>query len=108
MRFQATFPGGLRVSRAARGTCVALLSGVLLAATVTAASADEYVSGYYRSNGAHVDGYYRTDADGYAGNNYSHDGNYNPHTGRYGTHRDGVSSTRRSLGRGSSSHRTAS
>ena len=79
-------PGKQRSS--ARRAAAAVLVGAALAVSVTPASADEYVSGYYRSNGTYVGGYHRTDADGLSGNNYSHYGNYNPYTQRYGTHRD--------------------
>jgi hypothetical protein len=48
---------------------------------VSAAKADEYVNGYYRSNGTYVNGYYRSSPDGNPYNNYSFPGNYNPYTG---------------------------
>lgn len=51
----------------------------------SAALADTYVNGYYRSNGTYVKPHYRTYSDGYTYNNYSYRGNYNPHTGNYGT-----------------------
>ena len=44
-------------------------------------SADEYVSGYYRSNGTYVNAYYRSSPDGNPYNNYSFPGNTNPYTG---------------------------
>jgi len=44
--------------------------------------ADEWVNGYYRSDGSYVTGHYRSDPDGNTSNNYSYPGNYNPYTGR--------------------------
>lgn len=47
-------------------------------------SEDVYVHGYTRKNGTHVNGYYRTRANGTQRDNYSTEGNYNPHTGKWG------------------------
>jgi hypothetical protein len=63
------------------------LGKIVLAAavTLTAASpcrADEYVHGYYRSNGTYVQPYFRSDPDGNPYNNYSYPGNLNPYTGQ--------------------------
>jgi hypothetical protein len=63
------------------------LGRIVLAAavTLTAASpsrADEYVHGYYRSNGTYVQPYFRSDPDGNPYNNYSYPGNLNPYTGQ--------------------------
>jgi hypothetical protein len=63
------------------------LGKIVLAAavTLTAASpsrADEYVHGYYRSNGTYVQPYSRSDPDGNPFNNYSYPGNLNPYTGQ--------------------------
>ena len=41
-----------------------------------------YVSGYLKSNGTYVSGYYRTCPDSRPYNNYSFPGNYNPNSGR--------------------------
>ena len=41
-----------------------------------------YVSGYLKSNGTYVSGYYRTCRDSRPYNNYSFPGNYNPNSGR--------------------------
>lgn len=46
---------------------------------------DVWVEGYTRKNGTRVDGYYRTEPDGYINNNWSTQGNVNPHTGKRGT-----------------------
>jgi hypothetical protein len=58
-------------------------------ATVTAGTeasrADEYVSGYYRSNGTYVQPYMRSSPDNSVFNNYSYEGNLNPYTGQVGS-----------------------
>lgn len=56
---------------------IGLLSGFLLA--------DQYVHGYTRSNGTHVDGYYRSSPNNTVGDNFSTKGNVNPYTGQEGT-----------------------
>jgi len=54
---------------------------------VRTASAQEYVHGYYRSNGTYVAPYYRSEPDGTVTDNYSYEGNVNPYTGEVGTNR---------------------
>ena len=49
------------------------------------ASADQYVHGYYRSNGTYVQPYYRSSPNGTVTDNYSYRGNTNPHTGSIGS-----------------------
>lgn len=49
--------------------------------------ADEYVNGYYRSDGTYVQGYYRSSPNGTVQDNYSYEGNVNPYTGEVGTNR---------------------
>jgi hypothetical protein len=49
------------------------------------ARADDYVQGYYRSNGTYVAPYYRTHADHNFYNNYRTYPNINPYTGQIGT-----------------------
>ncbi len=44
-----------------------------------------YVKSYTRADGGYVSGHYRTVADGYSGNNWSHAGNVNPFTGTVGS-----------------------
>jgi opacity protein-like surface antigen len=62
-----------------------LLVAILLAALAAGVlSADQWVSGYYRSNGTYVSGYYRSDPDNSFWNNYSSWGNTNPYTGERG------------------------
>jgi len=56
-----------------------------LGAFISAAHADTYVRGHYRSDGTYVQPHYRTKPDSYQFNNYSHQGNVNPYTGRVGT-----------------------
>lgn len=46
------------------------------------ALADEYVHGYTRKDGTHVDSYRRSAPDSRLDNNYGYPGNYNPNTGR--------------------------
>lgn len=48
---------------------------------VSTVLADQYVNGYYKSNGTYVNGYYRSNPDGNPYNNYSFPGNTNPYTG---------------------------
>lgn len=43
-----------------------------------------WVNGYYRSNGTHVKGHYRTAPNHTVNDNYSTEGNVNPHTGQKG------------------------
>lgn len=59
-----------------------------IATSIAAASADEYVHGYTRSDGTPVQGYYRSDPNGTTSDNYSHEGNTNPYTGQRGYHTD--------------------
>jgi hypothetical protein len=47
--------------------------------------ADQYVNGYYRSNGTYVQGYNRSSSNYTQYDNYSTKGNYNPYTGQAGT-----------------------
>lgn len=60
-------------------TAIAQLSGTGSNSSV------EYVSGYTKSNGTTVQGYYRTKANSYNLDNFSAKGNYNPYTGNTGT-----------------------
>ena len=55
--------------------------------SATAANAQQYTNGYYRSNGTYVQGYYHSAPNGYRGDNYSSYGNTNPYTGARGTRR---------------------
>ena len=57
---------------------------VFLISTATMSFSDEYVNGYYRSNGTYVSSYYRTSPNSTTSDNYSYQGNYNPYTGKYG------------------------
>ena len=58
---------------------------VFLLAIPAVAHADEYVQGYYRSNGTYVQPYMRSSPDGNPYNNFSARGNVNPYTGQPGT-----------------------
>lgn len=53
----------------------------------SAADAQVYVRGHYRSNGTYVQPHYRSNPDGNVWNNWSTYGNTNPYTGRVGTYR---------------------
>jgi hypothetical protein len=46
------------------------------------ASADVWVNGYYKKNGTHVQGYWRSSPDSDPTNNFSYPGNVNPYTGK--------------------------
>jgi hypothetical protein len=48
------------------------------------ASADDWVSGYTRSDGTYVQGHFRSNPNSYQFDNYSAEGNRNPYTGEYG------------------------
>lgn len=58
------------------------LIGALVVLFASALFADEYVRGYYRSDGTYVPGYYRSSPDRKPYNNYSFPGNVNPYTGK--------------------------
>jgi len=57
----------------------------LLVMFVTPVLGDEYVQGYYRSNGTYVQPYVRSSPNGTVRDNYSYKGNVNPSTGAVGT-----------------------
>jgi hypothetical protein len=65
---------------------LAVLLISMLSLSITA-FADQYVNGYYRSDGTYVNGYYRTDPNDTTEDNYSHQGNVNPYTGHRGCHK---------------------
>lgn len=62
-----------------------LILAILLASASINAAADQYVNGYFKSNGTYVDGHYKSDNNGYKYDNYSTQGNVNPYTGQAGT-----------------------
>ena len=47
--------------------------------------ADEYVNGYYKSNGTYVDSYMKSSPNNTKSDNFSTYGNVNPYTGQAGT-----------------------
>lgn len=53
--------------------------------TISTVHADEYVSGYTRSDGTYVSGYYRSSPNDTVTDNYSYEGNHNPYTGTEGS-----------------------
>jgi hypothetical protein len=61
-----------------------LLLGLAVVMFATPAFADVWVKGHYRSDGTWVPGYWKTDPNGTAEDNYSQYPNYNPHTGSLG------------------------
>jgi len=63
-----------------------ILAAIAAVAVSSSAMADTYVRGHMRNNGTYVQPHYRSNADGWSGNNYSTRGNVNPYTGRSGTH----------------------
>lgn len=64
---------------------IAATIAAITAAGPNVAHADEYVSGYYRSNGTYVQPYMRSSPDNSVYNNYSYKGNLNPYTGQVGS-----------------------
>jgi hypothetical protein len=60
---------------------------VCLVFFATVAFADQYVHGYTRSNGTHVQPYYRSSPNGTVTDNFSYKGNINPYTGAIGSNR---------------------
>ncbi|PLY10356.1 MAG: hypothetical protein C0626_05065 [Arcobacter sp.] len=61
-----------------------LIIFILLLVNITL-FADQYVNGYYKSNGTYVKGYYRSSPNGTKSDNFSTYGNTNPYTGEKGT-----------------------
>jgi hypothetical protein len=61
------------------------------------AQADEFVRGYFRSNGTYVAPHYRSSPDGNFFNNWSTYPNINPYTGQMGTRLTPPSSSRSTL-----------
>ncbi|MFY4803604.1 hypothetical protein ACOTWC_05965 [Aliarcobacter butzleri] len=57
---------------------------VLLCASINL-FADNYVNGYYKSNGTYVNGYTRSSSNSTKSDNFSTYGNVNPYTGKEGT-----------------------
>ena len=49
-----------------------LAAAIMVAGTISVASADVYVRGYTRSNGTYVAPHFRTNPDGVKWNNYSY------------------------------------
>ena len=47
--------------------------------------ADQYVNGYYKSNGTYVQPHHRSNSNSTTSDNYSTYGNTNPYTGEKGT-----------------------
>ena len=62
-----------------------LFIAILFVAANSFAQTSTYVSGYTKSNGTYVQGYYRTTPNSTRVDNYSTIGNRNPYTGSIGT-----------------------
>jgi hypothetical protein len=60
-----------------------IMLAVLMAAS-SACIADEFVSGYVRSDGTYVQPHFRSSPNSYKFDNYSSQGNSNPYTGQRG------------------------
>lgn len=58
---------------------------VVLMLSALPSAADQYVSPHVRSDGAYVQGYYRSNPNATSLDNYSTRGNVNPYTGQAGT-----------------------
>jgi hypothetical protein len=57
---------------------------IAVMAVLTAALADQWVNGYYRSDGTYVQGYMRSEPDNKYWNNWSSSGSTNPYTSEKG------------------------
>lgn len=60
-------------------------AALIMALFVSTAHADNYVSGYTKSNGTYVAPHFRSSQDNSYNNNWSVKGNTNPYTGQAGT-----------------------
>lgn len=65
-----------------RTVSVLMVAVACLFLASVAEAEEQYVNGYYRSDGTYVQGHWRTTPDSSPYNNYSYPGNYNPNTGR--------------------------
>ena len=63
---------------------LALLTTIALSISTPALSADTYVQGHVRRDGAYVQPHYQTAPDNTRANNYSNQGSTNPYTGQQG------------------------
>ncbi|WP_312321221.1 hypothetical protein [Stenotrophomonas sp.] len=63
----------------------ALAASLIAAGAMGDVSAQQYVNGYYRTDGTYVQGHYRSQQNSTTLDNYSTQGNYNPYTGKRGT-----------------------
>jgi len=57
-----------------------MIAGFAIVALAGTACADEYVNGYYRSDGSYVAPHYRSSPNRHRYDNYSSQGNTNPYT----------------------------
>lgn len=71
------------MERFLKGLTIAFLGGFVLVGSAFAYG-DVHVRDYTRSDGTHVDSYYRTAPNSTRSDNYSSSGNINPYTGERG------------------------
>ena len=84
-----------------RNLVVGALAMIALACLPAASNADQYVSGYTRSNGTYVAPHMRSSPDSSYNNNYGTSPNVNPYTGSTGTRAPTVNDQPPSYGYGS-------
>lgn len=62
-----------------------IITAIIAAIGLSTVSADVYVKPYFKKNGTHVQGHYRSNSDGNFNKNWSTKGNVNPYIGSLGT-----------------------
>jgi hypothetical protein len=77
-----------------------LLVSILIALASFSALADDYVQGYFKSDGTYVPGYFRSSQDNTNTNNYSTQPNVNPYTGTQGNRAQDYSAQANNYGQG--------
>ena len=70
------------MGKTAKVICSCFIAGALALGVSSVALANQFVSGYTRSDGTYVQPYWRSDPDDNPYNNYSFPGNLNPYTGK--------------------------
>ena len=63
---------------------IKIVFALMMALGAQALIADVAVGGYTRKDGTYVPPHYRSNPDGFKGNNWGSQGNYNPYTGKSG------------------------
>ena len=77
-----------------------LLVSIFIALASCSALADNYVQGYFKSDGTYVPGYFRSSQDNTNTNNYSTQPNVNPYTGTQGNRAQDYSAGATNYGQG--------